>query len=104
MSGHKTEGIWLVLGTNGRFVQFLDAGLLVPYKGNNTYTINTTGGKVVLLTSLISLKVCTIQIFAVFHDSYKAQTSDKTARMFTFHTSLLVFLLSMWQIFVYQLR
>jgi hypothetical protein len=69
----------LILGTNWRFLQFLDAGLLVPYKGNNTQSTPPAGfqlklwGKVVLQTSLVSLKACTIPFFAVFPDSYKAQ-------------------------------
>jgi hypothetical protein len=33
----------LILGTNWRFVQFLDAGLLVPYRGNNTQSTPPAG-------------------------------------------------------------
>jgi hypothetical protein len=59
----------------------LGAGLLVPYKGNNTESTPPAGfqlklsGKVVLLTSLVLWKVCTVlyQIFAVFPENYKAQ-------------------------------
>jgi hypothetical protein len=79
MVGHKCKDIayvraqfWLILGTNWRFQQFLDAGLLVPYKGNNTESTPPVGfqlkfwEKVVLQTSLVSLKVCTIPFFVVF--------------------------------------
>ncbi len=45
MGVHKTEGIWLVLGTNLEVctIAGLDAGLLVPYRGNNTQSTPPPG-------------------------------------------------------------
>ncbi len=76
MLGHKTEGYGLYWEPTWKFVQLLDAGLLFPYKGNNTQSTPPAGFQLKVLG-----ESCSTDLSCFFASLYYTNFKHKKFRV-----------------------